>query len=237
MESSVLRGSLGARGFRESSFATLALAAVFTADYAIDHVSGQLNQHAYRRYTKHKEIVVDSETLLFIAGTVVVPLIALLPTSPEAGLPLALIYTCTSQAQLILLGGFVGIMCTRYYRAHFPLLAVAFGIACFSGASMLMPSAINIAAGPVTPFRNVLFYLHYPGGLVFLLCALRWMYRDIVVAHVAPCVRRLVTLRLRLGGHYDVSKYVTAHDLRKQHAEGTQYFPMSYALSAILWYD
>jgi hypothetical protein len=50
-------------------------------------------------------------------------------------------------------------------------------------------------------------------------------------------VRRLVTLRLRLGGHYDASKYVTAHDLRKQHAEGTQYFPMSYALSAILWYS
>ena len=215
METSVLRRSLDSRQFRESSFATLSVTLVFSMDVLIDHLTNAYSKHAYWRYTKHKDIVVDSETMLFIAGTVVVPILALLPTSPEASLPLALIYTCASQAQLILLSGFVGVMCCRYFTSDFPFHWTFLFIAVFGGSSVIRPYAINVSGGPITLFRNVCYYMHAPGIMIYLLCAIRWLYNY-----------RLVLWRRSRGNvgnsvHTQLNKYA-------------ELFPMTYALSAIV---
>ena len=212
LENSALRSSLESRHFRDSSYATLSVSLVFATDVLIDHLSNAFSKHAYRRYTKHKEIVVDSETLMFTVGAVVVPMIALLPTNN--GLPLALIYVCASQAQLVLLCGFVGIMCCRYYTADFSVRMTVMFIALFCGSSVIRPYAINASYGVLTPFRNALYWIHVPGMFIYLYCSLRWVYTNL-----------LVPWRRQRGGQ------VSAHFSLNKYAEC---FSMTYALSAIV---
>ena len=177
MENSVLRKSLGSTSFQNSNFAMLTLTLVYFADFFIDFVAEKYSQNAYRRYTKHKDVMIDSETLVYIAGTIVVPIVTL----PSADHPrLALIYTCANQASFILLGGFVSIMCCRYFRKYFPVWVINFGIVLMCGPCMLTPWAINMTED-VTVFRNLLYYCKFLGGGVYILYSFRWIYYEFIL--------------------------------------------------------
>ena len=218
MENSLLRDSLDSTSFANSNYATLALGVVYFLDFFIDYVTEKFTQHAYRRYTKHKDVMMDSETLVYIAGCIIVPIVNL----PSVDYPRrALLYTCTNEASLILLSGFVSIMCCRYFRKYFPVWVINFGIVLMCGSAMMTPYAVN-AAEEVTTLRNLVYYGKFLGGGVFILYSLRWIYYEFIIRTMVPVIKHSYAFVM----DSEAAK-------RKQHGKDSMYFPIMYAMSAI----
>ena len=220
MENSILRDSLFHDEFRITSFIILSLSMVFFADFLIDFLSEQYSRNAYRRYSKHKDVMVDSEILVYVVGTILVPIVTL----PDIDNPrLALLYTCASQSSLILLSGFVSIMCSRYFRKYFPAWVINFGIVLLGGASMFTPWIINQSAD-ITTARIITYYFKFIGGGVFVLYSLRWIYFEFVMRLILPFLKH----------HYYYIINTSAEAKRKEHQKDSLYFPIMYAMSALV---
>jgi hypothetical protein len=181
---------------------------VFFADFLIDFLSEQYSHNAYRRYSKHKDVMVDSEILVYVVGTILVPLVTL-PDIDNSRL--ALIYTCASQSSLILLSGFVSIMCSRYFRKYFPAWVIVWGIVFLGGACMFTPWIINQST-------------EYVGGGVFVFYSLRWIYFEFIMRLILPFLKH----------HYYYIITTSAEAKRKEHQKDSLYFPIMYAMSALV---
>ena len=94
LEDSILRQTLSSTEFRESSAATIALTLTYLLDFIIDFISEKVSRTAYRRYTRHKDVVIDSENLVFIVGVLIGACVVLLPPKTPK---LALFFTCANQ--------------------------------------------------------------------------------------------------------------------------------------------
>ena len=220
MENSILRRSLESNSFQCSNYATLSLSVVYVADFFIDYVSEKCSQNAFRRYTRHKDVMIDSEILVYIAGTTIVPLVSL----PAAGHPqMTLIYMCTNQASLILLAGFVSILCCRYFRKYFPVWVINLGIVFMCGSTMLTPWLVNIST-EVTVLRDVVYICKFLGGGVFVLYSFRWIFYDFILRMMLPFIKHSYSFVIN---NSDAAK-------RKQHTKDSMYFPIIYAMSAII---
>ena len=220
MENSVLRSSLESNSFQCSGYAMLSLSIVFFADFFIDYVSEKYSRNAYRRYSKHKDVMIDSEILVYIAGTTIVPLVSL----PAAGHPrMTLIYMCTNQASLILLSGYVSIMCCRYFRKYFPVWVINWGILLMCGSTMLTPWLVNMTT-EVNTVRDVAYACKFLGGGVFVLYSFRWIYYDFILRMMLPFIKHSYSIVIN---NSDAAK-------RKQHTKDSMYFPIIYAMSAII---
>ena len=220
MENSILRDSLQRDEFRVTSFIILSLSLVFFADFLIDYLSEQYSRNAYRRYSRHKDVMVDSEILVYVFGTIIVPIVTL----PDNDNPrVALIYTCASQASLILLSGFVSIMCSRYFRKYFPAWVINFGILLMGGSCMFSPWIINMSVD-ITTSRIILYYLKFVGGGVFVLYSLRWIYFEFFMRLMIPFLKH----------HYYYIINTSDEAKRKEHQKDSMYFPIMYAMSALV---
>lgn len=218
MENSILRKSLDSISFENTNYATLALGGVYFVDFFIDYVTEKFTQHAYRRYTKHKDVVLDSETLVYIAGCIIVPLVNL----PSVDFPRrALLYVCTNAASLILLSGFVSIMCCRFFRKYFPVWVINFGIVFMCISTMLTPYAVNMTE-EVTTLRNLVYFGKFLGGGMYILYSLRWIYYEFIVRLMVPVIKHSYAFVI----DSEAAK-------RKQHSKDSMYFPIVYVMSAI----
>ena len=220
MENSILRDSLQHDEFRITGFIILSLSLVFFADFLIDYLSEKYSRNAYRRYSKHKDVMVDSEILVYVFGTIIAPIVTLPDINNSR---VALIYTCASQSSLILLSGFVSIMCSRYFRKYFPAWVVNFGILLLGGSAMFTPWFVNMSVD-ITATRNILYYLKFIGGGVFVLYSLRWIYFEFFMRLMIPFLKH----------HYYYIINTSAEAKRKEHQKDSLYFPIMYAMSALV---
>jgi len=160
MENSPLTVSLQSKQFRESSIAILTLNFAFCYVFVLER-AGEMFSTSYmfqhqRRYMERMKIVTDVETLLYLAGTIMVPMITLFPGNYAKP---GLLYLCASQAEIILLGGYVLIMCSRFYARYFPTAAVITSLVLTNVGSVIFVVAGNSASGLPNPWDN--YYLNY----------------------------------------------------------------------------
>ena len=107
LEDTALAVSIQSISFRESSMAILAINACFAYTNLLERL-GDIFSSSYMfatqsKYQKKMKIIADVETLLFLAGTIAVPVVALLGIPPVKTIQPALIYVCASQVNRSLL--------------------------------------------------------------------------------------------------------------------------------------
>ena len=193
MEDSLLKNSLASRGFRESSYVILGLGFTSLFMQVMDAVGDKFSAaYVFKRHAKFLEkerILTIGEMFLYFAGTLIVPCVATLPlTSPT----LALTYLCATQAQIILLYGYVLAFAARYYHKYFPQWAVALSAVIFYGSALLWPWAEN-RADPQNASSdhlvNILVNIEWAGVSVFMVFIMRWLYCELLLKLVLPrCV-------------------------------------------------
>jgi len=195
MENSPLTVSLQSKQFRESSIAILALNFAFCYVFVLER-AGEMFSTSYmfqhqKRFLNRMKIVTDVETFLYLAGTIMVPMITLFPANYANP---GLLYLCASQAEIILLGGYVVIMCARYYSRYFPTVVIVCSLVISCVGSVIYVFAQNAASsnpGHSSANANASFYMQWAGGAVFFLCAFIWLYYEFLLKLVLPRCRRL----------------------------------------------
>jgi hypothetical protein len=260
MEDTDLRRSVQSSQFRESSLAIVGLAFTHIADSVVDFFSSTTSAHLRNKTrqeaddNKKRSIITEYERWVFCIGVVLVPVIALLPTSTAR---LALAYTCATRSQILVLGGYVVIACSSRYPVYFPLPATLFTLVACWVATVISPWILNISR-EVTTARLVIYYLEWAGIVVYFACALWWVYCEVLVRLVVPRLRRLVVRVVAWdgrsnapgrqgsrngrkgsvtgsGGGHSAGSIADAGQMRVKHAESSVFFPIAYVLVAFVW--
>jgi hypothetical protein len=170
----------------------------------------------------------DFEKTVFIVGTLIVPILVLLPTTTPR---LGLIYACATRSQMILLSGFVLVSCCRCYPRYFPHWAVTVIVLLLWITCVIQGYAINDDR-EVTVLRNVLFYLQIVAGAGFVICIGCWLLSEFVMRFAVPRLLRLLRASWR-GGDRPGGKTDVASHMHSKHAELAIVFPAVYTLAAI----
>lgn len=114
VEDSVLRASLPERTIRDSSIAVIALAFPLVMDIIADILNSLLNNDKVCKQTK--PLLTNLEKLLFLIGTIVVPMTSYSQTNSPNW---AYMYLCCSQCQKTMAGGAICISLSRYNPQYF----------------------------------------------------------------------------------------------------------------------
>ena len=246
MEDTVTRKSLLSHLFRESSYVIIGLAFTFiamkTSAFVGDHLSAAYVYKTHAKFAEKMSIIVGQESVLFFAGTLVVPCIVFLPSTTPS---LALIYVCASMAQLILYYGFILSLLYRFYGSHyFPRWAVLLSIGGLYSTSILWPWAENRAgssAATEADFMITTFYqVQWASVGFFVLFVLRWLYCETFLKLLLPRIRRVLASireRSRKGPDNAAAQAKKAEELakaREAHDESREFFPVLYTLSCMV---
>jgi signal transduction histidine kinase len=235
MENSTVRESLMSNSFRESSFAILSLCLVFALDFLADHLSTIFAKNSFRASMIDEEqpkIIVDSEKVVCFFGVLVVPLLALLPASTSN---IALLYMCSYHSQQILIGGFVVVMCGRYYKPYFPTWCIASSLSCFIISSLVDIWAMN-AYQEVTAARTIPYYLELISTGPVLICMLIWIVFEFVMRLALPWLRETLSATVTRRGSVTIGTERSPDALevlRRKHKEDIMFFPALYTLAAV----
>jgi signal transduction histidine kinase len=234
MEVSILRESLMSGDFRESSYATLSLCLVFAWDSLIDHFDKYLSPSLYKENrsvgARNEKIVVDLEKVVYFLGVLIVPVVAMCPMATDS---LALVYACATSCQLILLGGCMAIMCSRYYPKYFPRLMTIYTVFCFPVVTVVQVWVIN-RGYDYDWRRDLMFYLQLGTAFPFFVCIFIWAYYEFTLRLLIPRARQIMSLLLRRWR--ETTSGITRdmfEDMRKKHSEDIQYFPAMYTVAAM----
>ena len=232
LEQSILASSLTSSVYRESSFAILSLSAGYTLEFLIDKVN-EVVTHKNKNNGNSKIILLDMEMLVYILGTMIVPIIAFLPFDTPR---LALIYTCASRAQLLLIGGFVAVVFSRKYRNYFPTWTTIIFLTCFPVCLIVQAWIINDDINDeMTPSRWAFYYIEWFGGIVLLISALIWLYCEFMCRLLLPRMRRGLLFLVARGKTGDNAK-MTPEDIKEKQAEDSAYFPIIYVFCCFLFF-
>ena len=228
MEDYNLRDSLMSRNFRESSFATLGMCLAFAWDFILDHIDNlMLSPKKNEENEGTKKIVVDSEKFMFFLGVLVIPALALLPTSTYG---LALSYVCACSSQQILIGGFTVVMCSRYYKSYFPLPLTVFTLVSFISTTVVQAWIMNLSY-TFDDRRFIAFVLQLFSFIPFVLCSFYWLYCEFILRLLVPRVRQIIHTVRQKGKNNSRSDGLEKQ--HERHSEDLLYFPIWFAGSAI----
>lgn len=250
MEDSDLRESLASSQFRESSFAILGLALTHIIDSIVDLFSLTTRLLTLQKKNRQqadgndisKSVITEIEKWTFSIGVVLVPIIALFPSSTPR---LALVYCCATRSQILLMGGYVIIGSSSRYPKYFPLITVWIMIIACWLPIVAAPWILNVSR-EVTLLRDLIFYVEFAGIALYFVCALRWLFYEFVVKLLAP------TLHLMLIEAWRSSSYRNGEDadgvaviaaanaaaagmMRMKHSESSVYFPAAYVIVSLTW--
>ena len=232
MENSELHNSLKSSQFRESSFAILGLTLVYLLDSVVDLFSSWSSNIRHKNPEtngKHMmAVITEYERFVFCIGVLLVPVIALLPTSSPR---LALIYSCACRSQILVLGGYVIVASSIRFPTYFPLVTRWIPILACWIPSVVSPWVFNISR-EVTPLRDALYYTEFAGVAVYFVCALRWLFLDFLAKFVVPQVRQWWSEWW--DSDEDESTGVAMTE-RAKHAQGVAYFPAASVLISLMW--
>ena len=241
MEDSPVRTSITSALFRESSFAILGLSLASWWDFFIDH-----NSLAFTWTTKQYQddkkagiqVLVPYEKFVFLCGVTVVPMVVLLPADHPR---LVLIFTAALNSQIILFGGFIGALCIRCYGKYFPNNITTLVIVTFCVMTLVSVYLVNHdpSLGITLPEAQLLD-AQWVCSILYLIAVVRWFYGEFCLNLAFPRLRYYRTVLINkmkpTGSHdgQDQGKKEDEIDWKKIHSDNTAYYPIMYALIALL---
>ncbi len=227
----MVKTSLSSSLFRESAYAILGLGLASWWEFFIDHfnLAFTLSKKHYQDDKKAGiQVLVPYEKFVFLCGVTVVPMIALIPTDHPR---LVMIYGCAINTQVVLFTGFICSLCSRCYSNHFSKTATTAALLAFIIVTTATAYLIN--HDPTMGFTdremNILFAQWTITGL-FLLAVARWFYCEFLVNLFIPRVcYYYAALKARRNGTKEKDV-----DWKEIHKENIAYYPIMYALMALL---
>jgi hypothetical protein len=241
MEDSRVKISLSSPLFRESAYAILGLSLASWWDFLLDQSS-----LAFTWTTKHYQndknagiqVLVPFEKFVFLCCVTVVPMVVLIPVDHPR---LVLIFTSAVNSQIILFAGFVGALCTRCHGKYFPRTITMLAMLAFNIMTMMIVYLVNHEPSLViTPTQQKVLTSQWVFAGLYLIAVVRWFYGEFVLHLLVPrslayyaALVSMVNALFRKSSP-NKSKKEDEIDWKRIHRENTAYYPIMYALIALL---
>jgi hypothetical protein len=154
---------------------------------------------------------------------------------------LVLIFTAALNSQIILFAGFIGALCTRCHGKYFPRTITTLTILVFNIMTTVTVYLVNHdASWGITPPEQHLLTSQWVFAALYLIAIVRWFYGEFVLHLLVP--RALVyyaALVSTANALFRKSSSDNDHkaaeiDWKRIHRDNTAYYPIMYALIALL---
>ena len=183
LEGSLLRASLTAQLHRESAIAVVTLIVPLLLDITTDILSSFFTKARDAEVKKKSKLALlnNMEHLVFLCGTVVIPITAFIPSSNDNW---AYIYISCRQCQLVLTGGAITISLCRYDEKYWPVRATYLVLVCLLIASTIGAFSNNYLlenppSNTVQALQSTSYYIFLIAAVIFTCCSLRWLWATV----------------------------------------------------------
>ena len=201
VEDCTLRNALPEQRIRDSSIAVIALVFPLVLDIVTEMINSVISGRKDEKLLMQtKPLLNNMEKLLFLFGTVIVPMNAcLLTNSPRW----AYTYLCSQQCQFTFTGGAVCISFCRYNPDYWPVRKTYLILTLLSSGTLMGAFSDNYLLtpppSPVIKYFNTLSYFFILSASILLVyCSLRWLTRFIpkffkslplLISKADPCTK------------------------------------------------
>ena len=187
-----IRSSVQSCAFQASSYATLGLCLATAMDFLIDFMEAEDVVKINAKHNGRMKVLIDEEKAVLFLGVFVQPMVAMIPSSTTS---LALIYCCASNAQILLIGGYMMVLCNRYYHRYFSTPLTIFCVTTFVVTNVVQIWVQN-QGHDFSTARLVTFAMQLAGPVLFMLFIIPWFYKEVWVNLAQPWLREML-----LGSH------------------------------------